>query len=725
MNPLRIELTNVRTFPNVSLDLPEGLLAILGTNGAGKSTLISAIDIALFGPEGRSLAPWYPRGGGNDPMTIELLFEHGGAEYRVRRSYSPKGRGQSKLDLEEGDGGFSENDGSRLPSSDWRPLTLESQTATQERIEALIGLSRTTFRASSYLAQGDSGAFCDALPGVRKAILAEVIGLADWDKWLQRARQDKRAAELEIAETRALLDRAADELSQREALADDKMAAVEREQGRRAEHASVVSALTHARLAANEASQAAERRTAAEHAQRAAQEAVDYLRRSIQAREDEIKGIDARLAERVELVHRAERLHSLESARDRLQASVEQWQARQRLQVTLDDLTKRAAEASARSAELEQQAWNVLDGVGREHCDRCGQPLGEEAAQRAAESYRLESRVVNGQYVELHERLSACTAELAELPADEPDATVLASVYDDIRLAQDAHSRLAALDEAANRRDAASLELGEMRAELPTRDRVAADAIAAVEALGPHDPEQQQRERLELQRLERSEAQVREQIELAVREIGRLDERLQRLALIEDEAIAQRARADALLGALTLATAMERACSANGIPALILESIAIPQVEVEATRILRALGGPATAVELRTQRETKTAGIADTLDIVLLTDTGEANYETFSGGEKARIAFALRLSLAQLLSARKGSDTGLLVIDEIDGLDAEGIAALVAVLEALPQSVPRIIVVSHDMNLRDAFSQSLTVENIDGRSRILEPVAAV
>ncbi len=100
MNPLHLSLRNVRTFEEFDLDLPEGLVAILGANGSGKSTTINAIDVALFGPESRTLADWYPRGGGEDPLVITLTFEHGGETYRVRRSFSPKGRGTSKLDLE-------------------------------------------------------------------------------------------------------------------------------------------------------------------------------------------------------------------------------------------------------------------------------------------------------------------------------------------------------------------------------------------------------------------------------------------------------------------------------------------------------------------------------------------------------------------------------------------------------------------------------------------------
>ena len=65
------------------------------------------------------------------------------------------------------------------------------------------------------------------------------------------------------------------------------------------------------------------------------------LQRSIQTREDEIKGIDSRLAGREQLVDMATSLETLETSRDRLQASVAHWQERQRLERELAETAKR------------------------------------------------------------------------------------------------------------------------------------------------------------------------------------------------------------------------------------------------------------------------------------------------------------------------------------------------------------------------------------------------
>ncbi len=264
-----------------------------------------------------------------------------------------------------------------------------------------------------------------------------------------------------------------------------------------------------------------------------------------------------------------------------------------------------------------------------------------------------------------------------------------------------------------------------MRAGLSEREQAVGTARARVQRLGPHDPFIAAKAREALSEEEGNEKYYRLMLDQNNAKIARKDEQIERLDKIAADVHAACVRRDELHTELDLLTHLERACGPNGVPALILETVAIPQVEVEASRILGLLGGPAYACELRTLREKKGGGLADTLDVILLTETGEAPYESFSGGERARIAFALRLALAQLLASRKGSSTGLLVIDELSGLDQQGVAALVGVLEELQRTVPRILVVSHDAEMRDSFENTLLLEQVDGRSRVVAQLAEV
>ena len=45
----RIELTNFRNYHRLALDLPEGLILVVGDNGQGKTNLVDAIHILATG----------------------------------------------------------------------------------------------------------------------------------------------------------------------------------------------------------------------------------------------------------------------------------------------------------------------------------------------------------------------------------------------------------------------------------------------------------------------------------------------------------------------------------------------------------------------------------------------------------------------------------------------------------------------------------------------------
>lgn len=103
MRPVSIHARNFRSHERLDLDLPAGLTAIVGENGAGKSSILQAVEIALFGPRSRSLADYLTADGEGTELQVELVFEHDGRRFRVRRSYSARGRGMAKLDLERWD----------------------------------------------------------------------------------------------------------------------------------------------------------------------------------------------------------------------------------------------------------------------------------------------------------------------------------------------------------------------------------------------------------------------------------------------------------------------------------------------------------------------------------------------------------------------------------------------------------------------------------------------
>jgi exonuclease SbcC len=115
-------------------------------------------------------------------------------------------------------------------------------------------------------------------------------------------------------------------------------------------------------------------------------------------------------------------------------------------------------------------------------------------------------------------------------------------------------------------------------------------------------------------------------------------------------------------------------------------------------------------VTLETQRDTRTGGVAETLDIKISDDLGTRNYELFSGGEAFRINFALRIALSRMLARRAGARLRTLVIDEGFGTqDTQGLERLVEVIKAIQDDFAKIIVITHLTELKNAFETHIEV----------------
>lgn len=156
----------------------------------------------------------------------------------------------------------------------------------------------------------------------------------------------------------------------------------------------------------------------------------------------------------------------------------------------------------------------------------------------------------------------------------------------------------------------------------------------------------------------------------------------------------------------------------NGIPAMIIET-AIPELESAANDLLRRMTDGRMAVSFSTQREKKTGGVAETLDIQIADELGTRDYEMYSGGEAFRINFAIRVALSQMLARRAGAHLRTLFVDEGFGTqDSDGRDRLVEAITTIQHDFDMILVITHIDELRDHFPVHVVVEKMPGGSRV-------
>jgi len=738
MNPTHLSAVGYCRFGEFDLDLPLGVSGIHGPNGAGKSSVLRAIDLALFADGSRDLAPCLAPWA--DGLEITLTFEHAGETYRVRRTYEGRGRGKATLDFE-----WWEDDPPPMPG--WTPLSRHNASETQALICLVLGMNRATFNASAFLAQGNSAAFPDATASERKALLGQILDPRDyWPTLAAKAGAERRTLEddilsdlgrmmdgrerleelPELLATRDVISAQAATANTAVTMAETNLEAAQAAYSEAQAATERVRALTAERDAA-----AAAEQVAAKHLQECRE--ADLAITAAQVELDTIGTVDV-----ADLEQKVERQRELAEARRealRQRFNLEQgWSA---IQTEIERVALEGVRYHALADQHLTKAAHIVESAAAT-CATCGQPLADEDAKQ---------RVIDGLEAQAAEAMGQARDHLAEVEALEQkaadartavDAFVIPDVPADdytvqltIQLAQarQNETRRVQLEtriggwrvkagqtaEASRVHDEAWVLAGAKQVDLDSA-RGSGDIIDLSLALGAVNVA---KTTLAVSRQQAHDAAVAE---------AAINERITAIRQVEVSVAALQAKTAQTQNRIDLLKLAERAFGRDGIPALIVENV-VGTIETETNRLLAMMpttDGETFRVELRTQRALKTADhLKETLDIVVSDRDGERPYETYSGGEQARINICLRIALALLLADRRGAESRLLAVDELEYLDMLGQEQLVAVIGAVADRFDRVIVVSHVEGIRDAFDQTIRIVKDGGVSRVLSDVPAM
>jgi exonuclease SbcC len=571
-----LSLRNYRLYRSVDLEFPDGLIGIYGPNGAGKSSLIEALRYGLYGDARTD--KWELRSAGvGEDVRVELVFEHEGNTYDVRRRL--KGRNLT-------------------PEVE---VYLNGQLAAQSVREAnaylarVLGMDQRAFLASVCAQQKELTAFATMVPGDRRRLVLDLLGVSPVERALARVREQARDARTAAGGARAgLPDLAALEAAAAEAAAElaaaeaADLAAGEAERAAQATLAEAEGATTaaeqaakaledlrgRARVARSEA--AGHREQAERHEARAAQ--ADQLGPEIRAASarvaelgDAAGALDALEQAREQAARRTHLAQALEEARGRRRTSERALAAAERdakdaerlaaaraaadravaaveeeLAAARDRHAELSEAAGAAAARLEAARAAAERAAGLDPdapCPTCGQPLGDshaEVQQRHAEELAA-ARRRGAEAVEARRAVTADGKRLAERRA------ALAGDQERARAAEAKAARATALVEAAG----AALEVA-------TAD-VAARQQALDEVPDPgFDPdawrrakqaaEARQEAAIALAALQRRLAQAEEERGLAKEALARADRADARAAALDADAAAL-GPADAALAA--------------------------------------------------------------------------------------------------------------------------------------------------------------------------------
>ncbi|MBK8987073.1 MAG: SMC family ATPase [Chloroflexi bacterium] len=194
MIPLRLELTNFLSYRDTAVLDFNGihLACISGANGAGKSSILDSITWALFGKaRSKSDDDLVNRRATLDESAAEVRFTFAleDSTYRVIRRKRPgKATQLELLMLAEGD----------LNQGKWKTLSESKVRETETAVIELLRMNYDTFINASFLLQGKADEFTTKTPGRRKEILADLLGVSQWDQYKEAATERRKSAESEL-----------------------------------------------------------------------------------------------------------------------------------------------------------------------------------------------------------------------------------------------------------------------------------------------------------------------------------------------------------------------------------------------------------------------------------------------------------------------------------------------------------------------------------------------
>ncbi|MBI3954339.1 MAG: SMC family ATPase, partial [Chloroflexi bacterium] len=401
----------------------------------------------------------------------------------------------------------------------------------------------------------------------------------------------------------------------------------------------------------------------------------DSLHRKLQAEQQSLRAEQQSLEAEIK---------SQGAQRDAARASAEALQAR---------LRKEGPGLERRAGSLETELAGALQAQ-------------EQAAALESEASALQATLDRGDYAPAEQRDAALLRqEIAAIGYDRQAHAELRQRVEELAPAEEAHRRL---EEARRRLPEEQDALGRVEAQAAGRRQAQAELAARSAGLQKEVEAKAGVEgALATARGELADLQKRHGAAQAWR--GQVQERLRTLehqAQERDAVARQLAQArDDLLTYELLAQAFGK----GGIPAHIIEA-AVPEIEAEANRLLARMTDNRMHLDIQTQRERKSGGAIETLDIRVSDELGTRPYELFSGGEAFRVNFALRIALSKLLARRAGAPLPTLIIDEGFGTqDGAGRERLVDAINAIQDDFQRILVITHLDDIRDAFPVQIEV----------------
>jgi exonuclease SbcC len=671
MTPKKLRIRNYTSHEDSVIDFDRFDSALMigmnndsmdSSNGAGKSSVIESMGWCLFGKSKHQRVDDVVRYG-EEQVRVDYEFSGtDGNRYLVTRRR--RKAGSEELFLIRNDEDIS---GSTVAD-------------TKKLIEGIINFDYDLFVNSVFLEQGDVTRFAAVAPAKRKEIVKSILGLAKWDLYEKEAKSRHKESDRLLADYEKKYDR-------QEIVSEIRTSSKELVALRMKKHS------FESKLLMIESSLATRDIADAVLLDKRKKELKNNLSSVASTGKSKKRKFDE-TRERIRSV--SEAIKSSKLVKEPANPNIEQ---------KIDSLIKRKTEANKRLAATLSEA-KLIKFVKYGKCFACGSVIDEETAQKMND----EGLTRKDKLQHESERLRGIIAELDGVIKQAKEA---ASEYELLRSKYDrAQERIKSNGEILKNLRETESELKEELIKLRSDAESLRSSLDSLEA-NDSDSVIAQKKKAD---------DVKKQIESLSFKIGAATERRNAGISKYKDYLSDLDEINKLKKESLLYDQLRWAFGKKGIQAVIMSKV-IAELEARSNEVLDIICGDEKkmSISIDTQRKKPDGSVVETFDINVYIGPRISSFDSLSGGERVRIAFALRIGLSQILSARRGGKIGVLLLDEICGaLDEVGIKSFTRVIRFLESKFDKILVVTHRDDMKDAFSNRILVKNDFGVSKVYQ-----
>ncbi len=732
MIPISLKLSN---FTSYGEDPPEldfrkfKLAAISGLNGAGKSSLLDAITWGIWGVSRAGDSSDSLVHTGADNMQVEFSFDLDGHKFTIKRMRSKKSGGSTALEFWSG----SHN------------LTEGTIKATQEKIIDTLHLSFETFTNSAYLRQGHADEFTTKGPTDRKRILSDILGLSNYDRLEEKAKEKSKDIQIGLDRLAYQLLEIEAELSQKEerekSLSNFETEAARVETELKATEDIIKKIDEEKQIILQTIHTLEEKRSQIDIVTKELQDLKIQIELKEQAKNeflDILKQKDQIEKNYKELLSLLEDKKTLETKRSELIKLKDEVTIVQRILVSREEkraLAIKELEIEVKKFQTENEQLQNQTAHLETHktvCPTCNQTIDDKknkeivlenkkkTEKNTLEIKNLSSKIITYTEITLPEekQTKILDEQIKTLEEQTKDWLEITKQIHDLEKYTDYYLKLQQAQTAVKTHEETLLDLQKI---YQNKKNQITDVEQQLKELMTFKVKLQEIiEKLRVQEiLKQDKSQKVLELRTIVGEAKQLVSQTQQLENLQKSRLSEK---EQLQKDKQIFDELALAFGKKGIQAMIIEA-AIPEIEDESNNLLDKLTEGRMKISIETQRETKTKmtdgekGIVETLDIIISDEMGERPYEMYSGGETFRVNFAIRLAISKLLTNRAGAKLQFLVIDEGFGSqDAPGRAKLVEAIDTIQNDFEKILVITHIEELKDEFPIRIEVSKNAGGS---------